>query len=168
MAVSENAGRANRPDLKELVSHLDDLKELLEEKVYSLEKLASERDMRYMQMFKAIEEKTSLALAGSEKAVGKAEMATEKRFDAVNEFRGQLKDQAATLMPREEAIVKLRGIEDKVEEVKKDIVALREFRSGSGGKDEQKQTSSHMFFSMLSAIGTLIAMALALAAFFRK
>ena len=43
------------------------------------------------------------ALLSAEKAVTKAENATEKRFDSVNEFRAQLADQASQFMPREVA-----------------------------------------------------------------
>jgi len=43
------------------------------------------------------------ALLSAEKAVSKAEAATEKRFDSVNEFRAQLADQAGQFMPREVA-----------------------------------------------------------------
>src|ERR1700730_4191818 len=118
MSVSEQAGRANQPDLKELVSHTDDLKELLEARIRALADIVNERDQRYAERFKAMDEKTSLALAASEKAVGKAEMATEKRFDSVNEFRAQLKDQASTLMPREEADVKFRAIDNTIDELK--------------------------------------------------
>lgn len=49
-------------------------------------------------------EKVALALSSAEKAVTKAETATEKRFDSVNEFRQQLNDQAASFMPRTEAM----------------------------------------------------------------
>jgi hypothetical protein len=168
MPVSENAGRANVPDLKELVSHLDDLKELLEEKVDSLAKLADERDRRYEERFRAMDEKTSLALTASEKAVSKAETATEKRFDSVNEFRGSLKDQAATLLPREEADAKFKAIESKIDEMKKEIVGLREFRSGGIGKELQKEAGTHSFFAVFAAIGTVISLIIAVAAFFSR
>jgi hypothetical protein len=42
------------------------------------------------------------ALASAEKAVEKAGVADEKRFESVNEFRGQLADQALTFMTRSE------------------------------------------------------------------
>src|SRR5436853_537145 len=42
------------------------------------------------------------ALAAADKAVLKSEAATELRFQSVNEFRGQLTDQAATFMTRNE------------------------------------------------------------------
>jgi hypothetical protein len=140
--VSENAGRANTPDVKEIVSHIDDLKELMEEKVLGLgavlderelrfNKVIDERDRRYEDRFTAMDEKTSLALTASEKAVSKAETATEKRFDSVNEFRGQLKDQANSLLPREEANSRFGAMQDRVEEMMKEIVLLREFRSSN-------------------------------------
>ena len=93
--------------------------EAILEKVANLRTLMDERDRRYEERFKAMDEKTGLALTSSEKAVAKAETATEKRFDAVNEFRGQLKDQAATLMPRAEADAKFASMNKEIEELKK-------------------------------------------------
>lgn len=55
------------------------------------------------------------ALAAAEKAVGKAEVAAEKRFDATNEFREQLRDQAGTLMPRSESEARLLNVVEKIE-----------------------------------------------------
>ena len=52
--------------------------------------------------FASNEKATAAALAAAKEAVVKAETATEKRFESVNEFRGQLKDQASTLTPRDE------------------------------------------------------------------
>src|ERR1700738_4168097 len=46
----------------------------------------------------AQEKATTAAFNAANAAVAKAEIANEKRLDGVNEFRGQLKDQAATLM----------------------------------------------------------------------
>jgi hypothetical protein len=85
----------------------------------AFKELMNERDKRYEQRANSTDERTSLALTSSEKAVAKAETATEKRFDAVNEFRGQLKDQAATLMPRAEADSKFSSMTKEMEELKK-------------------------------------------------
>jgi hypothetical protein len=52
--------------------------------------------------FKAAEQAVTVALANAEKATAKAEMASDKRFDAVNEFRKALTDQTATFLPRAE------------------------------------------------------------------
>lgn len=87
----------------------------------ALRELGNERDRRYEDRFKATDDRTGLALTSSEKAVAKAEIATEKRFDSVNEFRGQLKDQAATLLPRAEAMVEFNSIRKDMEELKKSV-----------------------------------------------
>lgn len=61
------------------------------------------RDVRYRERFDAQNQALQAALASAEKAVSKAELAAERRFESMNAFRGQLADQAATLMPRMEA-----------------------------------------------------------------
>jgi hypothetical protein len=61
----------------------------------------------------AQEKAVSAALAASEKAVNKAEVAQSGVNETQNEFRGTLRDQAQTLMPRAEAenlIRELRGL----------------------------------------------------------
>lgn len=63
--------------------------------------------------FKAAEGAVQAALASAEKAVTKAEVAAEKRFEATNEFRGQLSDQAATFLPRAEADVRIAAGDEK-------------------------------------------------------
>jgi hypothetical protein len=51
----------------------------------------------------AAEAAVQTALESAEKAVVKAELAADKRFEAVNEFRQTLSDQTATFIPRIEA-----------------------------------------------------------------
>ena len=100
--------------------------------------LMDERDRRYEERFRSMDEKTQLALTSSEKAVTKAETATEKRFEGVNEFRETLSDQANTFLPRTEYASNHQGLVDKMETIKEglttQIVALRESRSASEGK----------------------------------
>jgi hypothetical protein len=115
-----------------------------------------ERDIRYEQRFKAMDEKTSLALTASEKAVSKAETATEKRFDAVNEFRATLGDQARLLIPREEVNARFSAYDAKVEALKeqiaKDIGSLKESRSESIGRSAAWGVAMFVAFSLLSII----------------
>ena len=56
-----------------------------------IQELSAEKELRLQQKFDALD-----------KAIQKADSATEKRFDAVNEFRNTLSDQQRTLMPRQE------------------------------------------------------------------
>jgi hypothetical protein len=107
---------------------------VLKAQLCAIQKFIDERDRRYEERFKAMDEKTGLALTSSKEAVTKAEVATEKRFDAVNEFRGTLSDQAATLLPRAEAAARFTSYDEKIDEIKKDITSLRESNSKSQGR----------------------------------
>lgn len=104
----------------------DNSLDVLSAKLEALREVSDERDRRYEDRFTAMDEKTGLALTSSKEAVQKAEIATEKRFDSVNEFRGSLKDQAATLLTRAEAETRFNSLE-------KDIQGLRESRSEAAG-----------------------------------
>jgi hypothetical protein len=88
--------------------------------------LIGEIDKRYQARFLAVEQAVTTAFVAQEKAitaallsaqaaVNKADLANEKRFDAVNEFRGQLGDQQRTLMPRAEAEALFKSLTDKIE-----------------------------------------------------
>jgi hypothetical protein len=78
-----------------------------------------EMDKRYAQRFAAQESALASALASQKEAILKAEHATEKRFDSVNEFRGQLKDQTATFATTDRVNSEVRVLTDKLTEVTK-------------------------------------------------
>lgn len=132
-----------------------------------LERVLDERDRLYGAKFVASEvavaaaltaQKTSVdaALVAADRAVAKADVANEKRFDAVNEFRAQLNDQAKTFMPRTETTSLIKSLDDKIESsqanfdakldalrasleksndsLAREIASLRESRSELGGK----------------------------------
>lgn len=63
----------------------------------------SEMDRRYEQRFQ-----------GQQDAITKSEAATERRFEAVNEFRSQLADQATRFMPRAESIQRHDSTAEKI------------------------------------------------------
>lgn len=60
-------------------------------------------DKEFHEHLAQVREETRAALSAAEKAIGKAEASTEKRFESVNEFRAQLNDQVNTFIPRKEA-----------------------------------------------------------------
>lgn len=64
--------------------------------------------------FAAAKQAVDTALLSAEKAVNKAEDAANARFEAVNEFRAQLADQASTFMPRVEAEQRIGQTAEKV------------------------------------------------------
>jgi hypothetical protein len=80
------------------------LREYLEEKFAAVEARFESVDARFM-----------AALSNQERALQKAEAASEKRFDAVNEFRAALADNFRTLMPRAESEQARAIIHEKID-----------------------------------------------------
>jgi hypothetical protein len=76
--------------------------DVLAARISALREIVDERDRRYEDRFTAMDEKTTLALNASDKAVTKAELAQEKRFDNTNEWRAAMNDRDRQQMPRVE------------------------------------------------------------------
>jgi len=84
------------------------LKEYVNDKLDNLEKSIDAR-------FDGVTLTTNAALASADKATLKAESATEKRFEGVNEFRNTLSDQQRTFMPRSEVEIMIKAINGKID-----------------------------------------------------
>ncbi len=94
-----------------------DLKALFMAQIEVLRTLIDANDKNYNQRFDNVVEATKSALASSDRAVSKAEMASEKRFDAVNEFRATLADQQRNLMPRAEVEIITKSLIERIEKI---------------------------------------------------
>jgi hypothetical protein len=167
--------------------HLSDmLKVSIREYLVSI---IEERDRLYDTRFKAAEVAVSAALAAqeksvtaaftaSEKAIVKAEDAQKDYNNRSNEFRGQLDDQAKTLMPRNESQTLFRAYDEKLESNKvafeksidaliEDIKSLRESRSATAGASLQRtevhQTNQWVIGLVIGAILAVVQIALRLA-----
>jgi hypothetical protein len=107
------------------MNHQDgiDLKDLLESRLAVLKTLIDANDKNYNQRFDNVLQATQSALDSSDRAVSKAEMASEKRFDAVNEFRAVLADQQRNLIPRNEVEMMMKSINDKVDSLNLSTIA---------------------------------------------
>jgi hypothetical protein len=57
------------------------------------------------------------ALSSAERAVAKADLAVEKRFDGVNEFRQALADQSNSLLPRQEYNAQHGALVERIEQL---------------------------------------------------
>ena len=75
--------------------------------------VASETAMRTA--LEAAEKAVQAALTAAKEAVTKSEVAAEKRFESVNEFRGQLQDMIETLVSKIEVDAKFRSVADKAD-----------------------------------------------------
>jgi hypothetical protein len=74
-------------------------------------------DLRYQQRFDAQTTAINAALLAAKEAVGKAETATERRFESVNEFRQTLTDQAGTFVARVEFEVERKATAERIREL---------------------------------------------------
>lgn len=124
-----------------LETAIDYLLSVIAEKHAHILTLIAGNDRRYEERFAASQKALELGLAGqkseisaalasADRAVLKAETATEKRFESVNEFRGTLDNQQRTLIPRSEVDVMVKGLEEKIAQLTKQIDGLAATRAG--------------------------------------
>lgn len=78
---------------------------------WNVETLKEYVDIRFDSQEKLI----SAQVEAQDKAIIKAEIATDKRLDGLNELRRIVNDTQALLMPREEAYARLQALADKIE-----------------------------------------------------
>lgn len=65
----------------------------------------------------ATKDSANLALSASEKAIAKAEIASEKRFESVNEFRAALNDSSRNNITRSEVDSRFEALTDKIKDL---------------------------------------------------
>lgn len=80
----------------------------------------------------SLREYVDVRFEGLDKAVTKAETATEKRFESVNEFRSALNDSNRLLMPRAEAERALQTLSDKLDALTHRVNAKNDQTTGKG------------------------------------
>ena len=77
----------------------------------------------------ALRREAKAALEAAEMAISKSEVATERRFESVNEFRAQLSDQVRLFMPREVAEARIEDVrrlsDGRFEEIRGRMAALQ-------------------------------------------
>jgi hypothetical protein len=112
--------------------------------------------------FTAADRAVQAALDAAKEAVIKAETATEKRFEGVNEFRQQLADQAATFMPRTEGAVLFERYSADIGELK-DRVSKIESRTAAIAEE---RTTQRLDTGQLIAIIVAVVVVLSAAAAF--
>lgn len=118
----------------------------------SINKLADLMEIRFtdakatsQSTLSSMQREFALVNEASEKAIQKAEVASEKRFDSVNEFRAQLADQGQTFMPREVA--------DAINNEQSKRIEALELRIASGrARDDGKQQDVTNLYTKLGVM----------------
>jgi hypothetical protein len=91
--------------------------EALVERVDAAERLTDAKFVTYRTLIDSQADKVALALSASEKAITKAETATERRFEAVNEFRQTLSDQAANFATKSTVDAQFTAMREKIDDL---------------------------------------------------
>ncbi len=84
----------------------------------------------------AVKDSLSQSVNANKEAVIKAETASEKRSDSVNEFRNTLKDQQSSLLPRGEAQTIFQSFNKQIDAIIKDVSDLRDSRNVISGQSQ--------------------------------
>jgi len=119
--------------------------------IETLRAILQERDVRYAQRFIDMERALTAALVASEKAIIKAEVATEKRFESVNEFRTTLSDQATNFVTRAEFAATTERDRERLTE-------LTDRLNKSEGRGSGLQAGWVYLLGAVAALGTLVSM----------
>jgi hypothetical protein len=119
-------------------SELDSFKELMEE-----------RDKRYSQRADSQDKAVATALATSKEAILKAETATDKRLEGLNELKGMAQDQAATFARISEVNLRFDAVNKTVEQLSDTI--KQKVAATSGMKE--------LWGYIVGAVGVLLAVA---------
>jgi hypothetical protein len=94
------------PLLDHIIKHFNELElsrqRQCEQRVEALDRLTEARFVMLRTVMDSHAERAALALAAADKAISKGDIATEKRFESVNEFRQTLSDQTKTFISRVE------------------------------------------------------------------
>lgn len=88
--------------------------DLLESKVNHLESLLKAAQEQNDLRFNLSKEATTVAMASAEKAVQKAESASDKRFEGMNEIRGAMADAQRLNITRVESDAKFAALDEKI------------------------------------------------------
>ena len=101
-----------------------------------LEAIMAERDRYYLGQIQALKDAVSNAMADADKALSKAETASEKRFDSVNEFRAALTDNNTNFVRHDYYNERHNSLEVRVDSVNEKVNELLrrwEATRGRGG-----------------------------------
>lgn len=162
------SGRLHEPSLKEAVTELDGLRELLLSKIDNLKELVNERDRLYKERddarrvavdaaLAAAKEQTASSFSASEKAIVKAENAQSDYNIRSNEFRGQLDDQAKRLISRTEVEEMIKNVVEKISRIDNDVRSLRESRTeGVGEKGGRLSSQALLAWGVGLVVGLMI------------
>ncbi len=137
---------------------LDDKISTVAKDVEALDRLIAARLSEVNTKIAAQADKVELALTASDKAISKAENATEKRFEAVNEFRSTLSDQARDFLARGEYGANHAALVDKLDALTARIGRIEAIKTGG----REAFTGLYLFLGIILAAATIVGLVIGL------
>ena len=173
----QNGARTHEPSLRELTAELDGLRNLMNAKLTSFEKLMDERNDWYGERDKdrqisvdkaltAAKELSNQASTASKEAITKNETAQHEYNLRSNEFRGQLDDQAKRLIARTEVEALLKAIQERFEAAARNLQEkidmndreIRAVRENVGTGSGKSQGAEAMWGKVVEVVKLAIAL----------
>lgn len=173
----------NNQDKPPCKSDLVDIRDLFNAQIAQINILINANDKGYNQRFENLIEATKAALASADRAVNKAEQASDKRFESVNEFRSALTDATnknvlrtefdlvvdrleqdiknlqlarTELIPRNEVIAMFEVMDDKFKEQAIEISKLRDYQTGASGRGKGLDDGWKYLIGIVTLIGAIL------------
>ena len=149
------------------IERLDAERDRMRERLEDLQRIYSETIKCNREVAEAdvshIRELSDQAFRASQVAIDKMEAATDKRFDSLAEFRGQLQEQVNAMLPREifdtfQTDYRLRH-EDLATRIVSTMQRITEIEARTAGSQTQQQSERANRTLMLTLIGVTIAAA---------
>lgn len=125
------------------------LREYLMAQINAAEKLSDQR-------FQAMKEQVAAAFESSQRAIDKADEATEKRFEGVNEFRAALSDQATRFVTTETLLSLGEKLEAAIERNRDDLDKLSKRIDLREGEVSGSRLTYGTLAALLAAFATII------------
>lgn len=120
-----------------------------------IEAVLEERHRYYLTMFAAQSAAVRASIEAASTAVAKAEGATDKRFESVNEFRASLTDMTARLMPRSEADQQATALGSRIDALKEAMGVLQNQLASLQAKGQGMQAGWTYLLGAIAAAGAL-------------
>lgn len=142
------------------VAMLSDKTEKLAERIEAIDRITDAKFVTYRTLLDSEAEKVKLALDANDKALSKADVGVEKRFEGVDLLRRQVNEQANTFVPRQESDQRFTSLGARVDAMfSSHDVMLADIKSRldrTEGKSGGYSASGSMLVGGIGVIATLI------------
>jgi len=125
-------------------------------------RVVSDAERRVDGQILAQKEAVAIAMNAADRAVSKAEVASEKRFESVNEFRSALSDNGRMQMPRLEAEGIFKAINDKFEAANGALSHRIDILAANATKNEGQSSGVHAGWGYAVGVVGLVSLLISL------